>query len=35
MARVVIIDAMGTQMAIVETIRRKRGEYALAFRCNI
>ena len=32
--QVVTIDAMGTQTAIVETIRRKRGEYVLALKGN-
>ena len=32
--QVVTIDAMGTQTAIVETIRRKRGEYVLVLKGN-
>ena len=32
--QVVTIHTMGTQTAIVETIRRKRGEYVLALKGN-
>lgn len=33
--QIVTIDAMGTQTAIAEKIKKKRADYVLAFRCNI
>lgn len=33
--QIVTIDAVGIQTAIAEVIRKKRGEHALAVRCDI